>query len=144
MRKSLIAVLAVLTLGGCGGAVHVEPPKPTGDALAMCDRLAPFLPQTLDGTGRVESSPASPYVAVWDSGRIALRCGVPRPANMAATDRLSEVNGVGWFPDPKKPTLFTAVTDLGYIELTVSREHTPAGVMVELSEPITKALAKTG
>ncbi|GII92673.1 hypothetical protein Ssi02_29040 [Sinosporangium siamense] len=112
--------------------------------MAMCTKLAPLLPNTLDHTQRTESTPPSPFVAVWDSGAIALRCGVPRPADMAATDQLSEVNGVGWFPSPDRPTLYTAVTDQGYIELTVSRAHSPATVMVDLATPIVKALSQAG
>jgi hypothetical protein len=56
---------ALLILVGCGGAVRVEPPVPDGPAAAACRTLAERLPRKLDGAERVESAPASPYVAVW-------------------------------------------------------------------------------
>ncbi|MCG5214474.1 DUF3515 domain-containing protein [Streptosporangium sp. KLBMP 9127] len=138
--RAVIASLAVLSLAACGGAVRVEPPKPDGPAAAACQELNGLLPQTLDGVGRTESDPKSPYVVVWGEAEIALRCGVPRPARMAATDRLSEIDGVGWFPDPKADTLYTAVTGVGYVEVTVSRKHRAGDVLVDLSAPIKKAL----
>lgn len=67
---------------------------------------------------------------------IALRCGVPRPARMAPTDQLQEINGVGWFADPDRPTLFTAVTDVAYVEVTIAAGHTAAGVLADLSKPV--------
>jgi hypothetical protein len=139
-RLALAAALAVLSLAGCGGAVQVEPPVPDGPAAAACRRLSELLPRTLDGAGRVESSPESPYVAVWGEAKIALRCGVPRPAAMRSTDRLAEINGVGWFADPRLKTLFTAITGTGYVEVTVSLEHVPGEVLAELSGPIKTAL----
>ncbi|WP_431933148.1 DUF3515 domain-containing protein [Nonomuraea jabiensis] len=130
------ALLVLLALAGCGGTVQVDPPKPTGEAVTACGKLAALLPQTLDGDRRGTSTPESPYVAVWGDGVIALRCGVPRPARMAPTDQLQEIGGVGWFADPDKPTLFTAVTDAAYVEVTVGGEHVAAEVLADLSKPI--------
>ncbi|GLW06088.1 hypothetical protein Misp01_12180 [Microtetraspora sp. NBRC 13810] len=134
------AALTALALAGCGGAVQVEPPTPEGTTAAACVKLDGLLPRSLDGVDRVESTPKSPYVAVWGSAEIALRCGVPRPVTMAPTDQLTEIDGVGWFPDPRTPTLFTAVTGEGYVEVTISREHTPGNVLADLSGPVKKAL----
>ncbi|MFC7648294.1 DUF3515 family protein [Streptosporangium lutulentum] len=77
------------------------PARPRGAAAAACEKLGERLPQKLDGADRVESTPASPYVAVWGAGQIALRCGVPRLAAMAATDQVPEIDGVAWFPRPR-------------------------------------------
>ncbi|GAB2935492.1 DUF3515 family protein [Nonomuraea fastidiosa] len=140
MRVAAV-LLVLLALAGCGGTVQVEPPRPEGEAAAACDRLAPLVPETLDGEERGTSEPASPYVAVWGSGVIALRCGVPRPARMAPTDQLQEIGGVGWFSDPDKPALFTAVTDTAYVEVTIGGEHVPAEVLTDLSKPIAQATA---
>ncbi|WP_084960089.1 DUF3515 family protein [Thermoactinospora rubra] len=133
------ALLILFALAGCGGAVQVEPPVPQGPAVAACTRLSGMLPATLDGTPRGESTPESPYVAVWGEGEIALRCGVPRPARMAPTAQLQEIDGVGWFADPDVPTLFTAVTDTAYVEVTIARTHEPGEVLVDLAKPILTA-----
>ncbi|MBF8188769.1 DUF3515 family protein [Nonomuraea sp. K274] len=135
MRAAAI-LLVLLALAGCGGTVQVDPPTPQGPAVAACDKLATLLPQNLDGAERGTSTPESPYVAVWGEGVIALRCGVPRPARMAPTDRLQEIDGVGWFADPDKPALFTAVTDAAYVEVTVGGEHVAGEVLADLSKPI--------
>ncbi|MGW4791724.1 DUF3515 family protein [Nonomuraea sp. NPDC004297] len=136
--RAAAALLVLLALAGCGGTVRVEPPVPAGEAVAACGRLATLLPRSLDGDERGTSAPESPYVAVWGSGVIALRCGVPRPVRMAPTDTLQEIGGVGWFADPDRPALFTAVTDTAYVEVTVGGEHVPAEVLTDLSEPIAK------
>ncbi|WP_219460940.1 DUF3515 domain-containing protein [Nonomuraea rhizosphaerae] len=138
----LLAALAALA--GCGGAVRVEPPAPQGEAVAACEGLAGRLPRTLDGAARGESTPASPYVAVWGQAEIALRCGVPRPARMAATDTLQEIDGVGWFADPDKPALFTAIADTAYVEVTVAGTHTAPSVLASLSGPIGEMSSRPG
>ncbi|MFD1935954.1 MULTISPECIES: DUF3515 family protein [Nonomuraea] len=137
--KRGVAILALFLLAGCGGAVQVEPPVPEGEAVAACTKLSGLLPQKVDGAGRMASTPESPYVAVWGSAEIALRCGVPRPARMAATDQLAELDGVGWFADPSAPTLFTAVTDTAYVEVTIAKTHEATSVLIDLAEPIKKA-----
>ncbi|MEZ0074293.1 DUF3515 domain-containing protein [Planotetraspora sp. GP83] len=128
------AVLAAVT--GCSSTVRVEPPTPMGAAAAACRKLDAALPHRLDGLDRVASEPASPYVAVWGAGEIALRCGVERPAAMAATAEVSDINGIAWFADPRKPTLFTAINREAYVEVTISREHSSGTVLVDLSGPI--------
>jgi hypothetical protein len=140
----LAAVLGITVAAGCGGAVQVEPPKPEGDAVAACGRLAGLLPETLDGAARGESTPRSPYVAVWGAAEIAVRCGVPRPARMAPTDQLQEIDGVGWFADPERPTLFTAITDPAYVEVTIAGTHVAAEVLADLSGPVGKMSAQPG
>lgn len=139
MRVVTGIVLTALVVAGCSGPVRIDPPAPQGEAAAGCERLARELPQELDGAKRRETTPRSPYVAVWGDGEIALRCGVPRPAAMNPTDTVPEVNGVAWFADPERPTLFTAVDREAYIEVTISREHTPGEVLADLAGPITKA-----
>ncbi|GAA3564334.1 hypothetical protein GCM10022419_051250 [Nonomuraea rosea] len=135
MRAAAV-LLVLLALAGCGGTLQVDPPKPQGDAVTACDKLATLLPGALDGEQRGTSTPQSPYVAVWGAGTIALRCGVPRPVRMAPTDQLQEIGGVGWFADPDKPALFTAVTDTAYVEVTVGGEHVAAEVLADLSKPV--------
>ncbi|MFC4060718.1 DUF3515 domain-containing protein [Planomonospora corallina] len=138
------SVCVLLALAGCGGAVRVEPPEPEPEAAAACRTLADRLPRTLDGAERTESVPASPYVAVWGGGEVTLRCGVPRPANMSATDQVPVVNDVAWFQDPVRPLLYTSVGRAAHVEVTISREHAPDSVLVGLAAPITAALPQTG
>jgi hypothetical protein len=138
VAAAALAALTVLT--GCSGVVRVDPPTPTGAAASACKKLAGVLPRKLDGLDRVASEPASPYVAVWGEGEIALRCGVDRPAAMAATADVSDVDGVGWFNDPQRPALYTAVNRTAYVEVTISPEHRPGEVQVDLAGPIKAAI----
>ncbi|MBP2703282.1 DUF3515 family protein [Microbispora sp. RL4-1S] len=136
LTAGLLATALLTTVAGCSSTVRVEPPRPTGDAAAACRALDAALPRTVDGLDRVATEPPSPYVAVWGEGEIALRCGVDRPATMAPTAEVSDINGVGWFQDPRVPTLFTAVNRVAYVEVTVSRAHAPGDVLVDLATPI--------
>ncbi|WP_283134180.1 DUF3515 family protein [Rhizohabitans arisaemae] len=129
---------AVLLLAGCGGPVQVAPPVPEGAAAAACAALHDRLPRTLLGQARVETSPPSPYVTVWGSPTIALRCGVPRPAAMRPTDHVSEIDGVSWFSD--RPTLYTAIGRVAYVELTVSTTYPAGEILVDLAGPIKAAV----
>ncbi|MEV5412660.1 DUF3515 domain-containing protein [Thermopolyspora sp. NPDC052614] len=140
MRVTAGVVLLALALTGCAQPVRIDPPRPQGAAAEGCRALGNVLPQRLDGAERAEATPRSPYTAVWGEAEIALRCGVPRPAAMKPTDTVSEFNGVAWFADPAKPLLFTAIGREAYVEVTISREHTPGDVLVELAGPITKAI----
>ncbi|MBX6381931.1 MAG: DUF3515 domain-containing protein [Microbispora sp.] len=131
-----VAVLALALLTGCSSAVRVEPPTPAGEAAAACRKLGAALPKTLEGLNRTDSEPPSPYVAVWGDGQIALRCGVPRPAAMEPTAQVADVNGVGWFQDPRRPALFTCTNRVAYVEVTIGKEQEPGAVLVDLAEPI--------
>ncbi|GAA0992642.1 hypothetical protein GCM10009555_082020 [Acrocarpospora macrocephala] len=133
--KSLIALLA-LAAAACSGAVRVDPPSPPAESKVACERLSQALPRELDGERRVPSEPPSPYVAVWGAGQITLRCGVERPAAMSPTDMVDEINGVAWYADPYKPTLFTSVNREAYVQVTISVAHKPGDVLVELADPI--------
>ena len=133
-----VAALALLT--GCSSTVHVEPPTPTGEAAAACRTLDAALPKTLDGLDRVDSDPPSPYVAVWGDGQIALRCGVPRPAAMEPTAEVADINGVGWFQDPRRPALYTSVNRVAYVEVTIGQGHQAGAVLVDLAEPVKSSI----
>ncbi|MFC4589718.1 DUF3515 domain-containing protein [Sphaerisporangium corydalis] len=138
MVRVVAVLVALAALAGCG-AVRVEPPAPGGTTATACATLNGRLPRTLDGAERVPSDPPSPYVVVWGSAEIALRCGVPRPATMDPRQQVPEINGVAWFADPVRPLLFTALTSDGYVEVTISRKHQSAGVLVDLAAPIKAA-----
>ncbi|WP_433497654.1 DUF3515 domain-containing protein [Sphaerimonospora sp. CA-214678] len=127
-------------LAACSTTVQVEPPTPTGAAAEACGGLGAILPHSLDGADRTPFEPASPYVAVWGDGEIALRCGVPRPGSMTPTAEVLDVNGVGWFRDPQRPALFTAVNRVAYVEVTISSKHAPGEILVDLADPIKKTI----
>lgn len=133
------ALLALAAATACG-PVQVTPPTPSPAAAAACQKLAGALPAELGGVGRAETTPESPYVAVWGSGEIALRCGVPRPAAMSPTDTVTELDGIAWFNDPVRPALFTAIGREAYVEVTVSRDHVPGDVLRELAPAITATI----
>ncbi|MEU9048169.1 MULTISPECIES: DUF3515 family protein [unclassified Kitasatospora] len=79
----------------------VEAPHPSGKAADYCRALAAALPQELLGHARKDPSPASPYVAVWDSSpRTVLRCGVDRPEELDgehAKDLSPTVDDLTWW-----------------------------------------------
>jgi Protein of unknown function (DUF3515). len=140
VARPALALLGLAVLAGCAtGPVRIDPPTPQGAAAEGCAALTRVLPDELDGAARGETTPRSPYVAVWGEAEIALRCGVPRPAAMKPTDTVPEINGVAWYADPARPTLFTAIDREAYIEVTISREHAPGDVLFDLAEPIKKA-----
>jgi hypothetical protein len=62
---------------------------------------------------------------------------------MDPEQQVPAINGVPWFADPVRPLLFTAVTRDGYIEVTISREHQSAAVLVDLAAPIKAAFPST-
>ncbi|GII76510.1 hypothetical protein Sru01_14920 [Sphaerisporangium rufum] len=132
-------MIAMMVLAGCGGTVRVDPPAPRGATAAACAALGDRLPRTLDGAERGRSDPPSPYVAVWGEGEITLRCGVPRPARLDPYQQVPEINGVPWYADPARPALFTALARGGYVEVTISREHQAAAVLVDLAAPVSAA-----
>ncbi|MCW2878771.1 MAG: hypothetical protein JWQ95_2871 [Sphaerisporangium sp.] len=134
-----MAAAALALVAGCGGTVRVDPPAPQGATATACATLNARLPHTIDGAERVPSEPPSPYVAVWGSAEIALRCGVSRPLAMDPLQQVPEIDGVPWFADPVRPALFTAITSGGYVEVTISRAHQTAGVLVDLAAPIKAA-----
>ncbi|WP_066362887.1 DUF3515 domain-containing protein [Herbidospora mongoliensis] len=135
MKPGSLIVVAMLA-AGCSQVVALDPPAPEGAAATACQALTAKLPATIEGLERAETDPVSPYTAVWGPGEIALRCGVSRPAAMEPTAEVSDVNGVGWFADPQLPTLFTAVNREAYVEVTISANHQPGSVLVDLAEPI--------
>ena len=138
-------VCALLILAGCGGAIRVEPPVPEEPATAAaCRTLVESLPQRSTARTGWSPPPASPYVAVWGPGRIALRCGVPRPVTMSPTDQVPEIDGVAWYAEPSRPMLFTSIGRAAYVEVTIAREHTPQNVLVDLAAPIKAALPRPG
>ncbi|MER7756308.1 DUF3515 domain-containing protein [Kitasatospora sp. NPDC097643] len=127
----------VLLLGSWGGADDgVEVPQPSGKAAGYCRALAAALPQQLLGHPRRDPSPASPYVAAWDSTpRTVLRCGVDRPEELDgehAKDWSPTVDGVTWWSQQLTDGGHRFVTTMraAYVEVTV-----PAGAAQNPFDP---------
>jgi hypothetical protein len=120
-RELTIVVVGVSVLAGCSGgpAVHVAVPRGPG---AGCARLHDALPSSLDGRSARDTTPASVRTAAWGAPAVVLRCGVGRPAGLAPTSQLVEVNGVDWFlGEPSPPYVFTAVGRGTFVQLRVPR-----------------------
>ncbi|MFI6448152.1 DUF3515 domain-containing protein [Kitasatospora sp. NPDC050543] len=124
-----------LLLADWSAPAEIVVPEPGARAASYCRALAEALPQTLLGHPRKDPSPASPYVAVWDSSpRTVLRCGVPRPDALddAGETKYPEVNGVVWFPqrDRDGGVRFTTTLRRANVEVYV-----PAGAYPDQLEP---------
>ncbi|MEU6035666.1 DUF3515 domain-containing protein [Actinomadura sp. NPDC047616] len=141
-RSAALALLpAALLLAGCGaGAVQVPVPTPDAATARLCAGLR--LPEKVHGQQRRDTSPESPLTAAWGSPAIALRCGVPRPAELRPESRLMTINGVDWFGVPAdRPVTFTAVARQAYVEVTVPAKYAPPGdVLIELGSAITATI----
>ena len=112
-------MLAGGVLAGCTGSPAVRVAVPDGPA-AGCARLHDALPDGLDGRDARDTEPASDRTAAWGDPSLVLRCGVPRPAGLAADSELVEVDGVAWYLTPGSPPyVFTTVGRGTYVELTV-------------------------
>ncbi|WP_258573909.1 DUF3515 domain-containing protein [Actinomadura parmotrematis] len=126
---------------GCGaGAVQVAPPAPDAAAARLCAGLR--LPQKLHGLARRDTSPSSPLTAVWGSPAIALRCGVPAPAELGPVSQLQTISGVEWFGVPAdRPVTWTAVARQAYVEVTVPAKYAPPGdVLIEVGDLVKAAI----
>lgn len=124
------ALAALVATAACsGGPVRVgEPPSPDPAAARACEALR--LPEKVDGLERRETEPESPYVAVWGSPPLALRCGVPRPADpdTGLIERVVNIDGLDWLPEESdQPRVWTLVGRAAYVEVTIPPEYAPAG-----------------
>ena len=139
------ALGALLLISACsGGAVRVVAPSPDAAAAGACRSLD--LPAKVDGRERRETKPRTPYVAVWGSPAIALRCGVPRPADpdSGLIERVVTIDGLDWLPeDSERPTRWTLVGHDAYVEVTIPPKYTPAGTPPgEILTEFTPALSR--
>ncbi|MER7771064.1 DUF3515 domain-containing protein [Kitasatospora sp. NPDC096140] len=116
----------VVLVGSWGPADgKIEVPEPSGRAADYCRALAAALPQELLGHARKDPSPASPYVAVWDSSpRTVMRCGVDRPEQLNgehAKDWSPTVDDLTWWSQKLDDGgyRFVATMRAAYVEVTV-------------------------
>ncbi|MDQ2706635.1 MAG: DUF3515 domain-containing protein, partial [Actinomycetota bacterium] len=95
-----------------------------------CAGLLAALPAELAATsGRLPrealAEPAPPGALAWggaDNGPVVLRCGLPRPAELAPGAAIVQVDGVGWLTlsEPDRDTFITVDRSV-FVALTVPR-----------------------
>ncbi|WP_232835480.1 DUF3515 domain-containing protein [Actinocorallia populi] len=139
------ATAAILAATACsGGPVRVAEPTPDPAAAQACRELR--LPAEVDGLQRRETDPETPYVAVWGSPPLALRCGVPRPSDpdSGLIERVVAIDGLEWLPEESdQPRVWTLVGRAAYVEVTIPPKYAPAGSPPgELLTEFTPALDK--
>lgn len=105
-----------------------RPSAPSRGAEAACRQLFVQLPDTLDGAPR--NTPArGPFVAAWGKSPILLRCGVPRPTQLApySTDQLigsGDDLSVNWLPVTYgDATVWTTVDRSVYVAVSVPTSY---------------------
>jgi len=117
----------------------VETPEVTPDADRLCPTLMGGLPLALADSPARPVRSASAYAAAWGEPPIVLRCGVPRPAALAADSSLLLVNGVDWFVEPGSDTVWTSVGRGVYVDVRVPSGQA-AGPVALLSAVIDERL----
>lgn len=142
IRRATLAAVLVAAAGCSSGTPDIPVPSPDAATAALCKGLK--LPEKLDGHERRDTG--SPFTAAWGSPAIALRCGVPRPADPESgiIDRVVVINGLDWLPTPlDRPAYWTLVGRDAYVEVTIPPEYLPEGRPPgELLTELTDALGK--
>jgi hypothetical protein len=110
---------------------------------AGCERLHHALTGDLGGRERRDTEPVSERTAAWGDPPLVLRCGVRRPAGLAADSELIEVDGVAWFlAEGAPPYVFTTFGRGTYVEVRVPRSTPRAEAtapLVDLAPAVRKA-----
>lgn len=110
-----------------------------------CERLIAALPATFDGFGeRTDDDGLIAWASGGESpGPIQLRCGVPRPDDLAPTSALQTVDPVQWFQrapkEGEKGALWFAVDHRPYIALWLPN-NSGNGAISDVSTIIDKVL----
>ncbi|MFD3540837.1 DUF3515 domain-containing protein [Streptomyces sp. NPDC058662] len=148
---ALPAVPVLLALPACspeGSRARVDPPPTPPAAVAeLCAALHGKLPATVAGLERTATEPESPLTAAWGGSAIVLRCGIPKPPEMADPEQEGvQVDDVAWLLE-KLPAgagggfRFTTGLRKAYTEVRVDKEHaTDAGMLVGLSAAIAETV----
>ena len=142
MRSLTAAVLctaAVSALGGCSGAVEVQPLP--GATAAACVELT--WPTTVGGHPRVTTTPQAAAHAAWGDPAIIARCGA---AALAPTEEpCVDVDGVGWIPEKLSDgTRFTTFGTDPAIELLVPSTYAPESLLLPAFTKAAKGLPANG
>jgi hypothetical protein len=133
----LLLLLAAVVLGVAHGPVTAQkrplalPPVEAPDASGpVCAALLAALPAELSPEpGKLPrqalAEPAPAGAVAWgtaNNGPVVLRCGLPRPAELAPGAQIVQVDGVGWLTlsQPDRDTFITADRPV-FVALTVPR-----------------------
>jgi hypothetical protein len=120
--------------------VAAPPANPAADA--PCTKLLGALPIRLNGLSGRPARSSWTYVAAWGDPAVVLRCGVPRPAELAPGSGAfaPAINGVTYLRNAHgNSNVFTAVDRAVYIEVTVPNTYA-GGPLPSISDAITKTL----
>jgi hypothetical protein len=128
------------------GPVSLPAPPPNLPADAPCTSLLGKLPLSLPTGG--PTLPARPaqsswtFVAAWGDPAVTLRCGVPRPSQLApgSSAELVVAHGVAFMPvQHGDTTVWTTVDRVVYVEVSVPRMY-PQQVIAVLADAIVAAM----
>lgn len=141
----IVVLLAFAFAGGLRdeGPAAVKASAPARDE--RCDALMAALPDSFPQLDRREVDGDSTQVRAWGDPATVLRCGVPRPAELApgSSAQLFYINEVLWMPeasdtgevDPSKPLVITVVDRDVYIEVT-----SPSGTRLDATPLISDVI----
>jgi hypothetical protein len=153
-RRLLVPALVLVSALAVVGALllwylvdqRVAPPQPEAGAAPFCRALDKALPGSLQGRGRQDPRPASPYTAAWDSSpRTVLRCGVPVPQQLIRHPEsdAASVNDVDWLIEKQDDGYrFTTVQRRANVEVTVPIGAFPsaADALPQISDAVSRTV----
>jgi hypothetical protein len=139
-RPLAVGVAAALLLGvsGCSGPVPVTVPSPAPEVAEVCRAVTAALPDRVLDAEHRDTEPPSDLTAAWGDPPIEYTCGVAPPTLTGSAAQCFEVNGIGWYAEPRpNGTIFTTYGRKVYVELAVPTAYAPeANALTDLSGPI--------
>ena len=133
-----LAAAALLSVSGCSGAVPVAVPTPAAEVAEVCRSVTAALPERVLDAERRDTEPPSDLTAAWGDPPIEYTCGVTPPTLSGPAAQCFEVNGVGWYAQPRpNGVIFTTYGRKVYVELAVPATYTPeANALTDLSASV--------
>lgn len=121
----------------------VPVPSPAASDVALCARLTPQLPTSLEGAHRHPATPRSRLTAAWGTPAIVLRCGVPQPA-IGEEAPLTVNDKVAWLQHIGGDAVEWTVLDRGvFIEVSIPKAYAAqANILLDLTDLVARTLPK--
>lgn len=145
-----LAALAGATLGACGSGPKplriTGIAQPTGTDRSACVTLASRLPASLGhGLGRRALADPTPFAAAWGTPPVVLTCGVSGVApSYRPTDLLAEVDGVGWYAEPRAGSVrYSTPTRRPHVVVVVPSSADAFDVLTSLAGPVAATTRST-